>query len=302
MHVETTARAWPFALTPATFRRLATAAAAMLFVIVSTGATVRLTSSGLGCRHWPGCQPGHPFPANGVHSYVEFGNRVVAGVTIVVTLMLAVGAFFARGLQRRTAWLCVAVFLGTAAQAPLGAIAVYLDLHPLIVMTHLLLSMLLLAAAVLVLLDAFRLERGSRPSSVPLEARRLALGIAAACFVLVLSGTFATAAGPHSGGEDVPRFGTLDVALVFHALSVAVVGLSVVFLLGYLAARRHEHPTAFRGTAALTLLLMAQMGLGELQYRTHLPWGLVLVHVAVAAAVWVGAVALASLFRAPVPT
>jgi heme A synthase len=41
------------------------------------------------------------------------------------------------------------------------------------------------------------------------------------------------------------------------------------------------------------------MGLGELQYRTHLPWGLVLVHVLVAAAVWAGVVALAVLFRRP---
>ena len=41
------------------------------------------------------------------------------------------------------------------------------------------------------------------------------------------------------------------------------------------------------------------MGLGELQWRTHLPWGLVLVHVAVAAAVWSGVVALATLVLRP---
>jgi len=41
------------------------------------------------------------------------------------------------------------------------------------------------------------------------------------------------------------------------------------------------------------------MGLGELQYRTHLPWGLVLAHVAVSTAVWSSVVALASLIRRP---
>jgi heme A synthase len=33
-------------------------------------------------------------------------------------------------------------------------------------------------------------------------------------------------------------------------------------------------------------LLLVQMTLGEVQYRTHLPWPLVLVHVGVAGAVW----------------
>ena len=44
---------------------------------------------------------------------------------------------------------------------------------------------------------------------------------------------------------------------------------------------------------------LAQMGLGELQWRTHLPWGLVLLHVFLAATVWVGTVALATLFFRP---
>ena len=49
-------------LSPARFRRIALATAVMLVLIVATGATVRLTGSGLGCEHWPGCQP-HLFRA-----------------------------------------------------------------------------------------------------------------------------------------------------------------------------------------------------------------------------------------------
>jgi heme A synthase len=44
---------------------------------------------------------------------------------------------------------------------------------------------------------------------------------------------------------------------------------------------------------------------GEIQSRTELPWGLVLVHVALATAVWAGVVALAARLlsgpRTPVP-
>ncbi|MDQ5821110.1 MAG: COX15/CtaA family protein [Actinomycetota bacterium] len=299
--VETTrlGRLRALALSPRAFRRLAALGALMLFAIVATGATVRLTASGLGCEHWPGCQPGNPFPASGFHSYIEFGNRMVAGLTILVTLLIAVAGFLTPRLPRRTAWLGVAVFLGTLAQAPLGAITVYLDLHPLIVMPHLLLSILLLGGAVLILLDGLRLERGDREPALPEEVRRFVPLLPAACFGLLVSGAFATAAGPHSGGEEVTRFGTLDVALVFHAAAVALFGLGLIFLLGYLAARRDRSPLALRGAAGVALLTVIQMGLGELQYRTHLPWGLVLAHVAVSAAVWAGTVALASLVRRP---
>jgi heme A synthase len=43
------------------------------------------------------------------------------------------------------------------------------------------------------------------------------------------------------------------------------------------------------------------MALGDLQYRTHLPWGLVLVHVAVAATVWAATVAFVTLMWRPQP-
>ena len=58
----------------------------MLLVIVASGATVRLTSSGLGCPHWPGCQGAVQLPEKGYHSYIEFSNRIVAALTILATL------------------------------------------------------------------------------------------------------------------------------------------------------------------------------------------------------------------------
>ena len=42
--------------------------------------------------------------------------------------------------------------------------------------------------------------------------------------------------------------------------------------------------------------------MGEVQYRNALPWGLVLVHVALAAAIWAFSLALAfTLWRPPAP-
>src|SRR5205823_12377156 len=79
-------------LSAAQFLRLALASVAALWLIVVTGAAVRLTDSGLGCRHWPGCEKGHPLPAKDYHAYIEFGNRVIGGVTTGVVLLTALGA------------------------------------------------------------------------------------------------------------------------------------------------------------------------------------------------------------------
>jgi heme A synthase len=46
-------------------------------------------------------------------------------------------------------------------------------------------------------------------------------------------------------------------------------------------------------------LLIVQIGVGELQWRTKLPWEVVLVHVTLAAAVWACTVTLAVLFFRP---
>jgi heme a synthase len=301
VHAESTAVARFRALevSPRVFRRLSFTAVGALFVIVATGATVRLTSSGLGCEHWPGCAPGHPFPEKNYHSYIEFSNRLVGGVTIVLTLLAWAASTRVRALPRWAPPLALGVFVGTLLQAPLGALAVYVHLHPLAVIPHLLLSMAILGAAVVVALEAIGLETGHVAPLVPEELRRLAPFLAAAAFALVVSGTFATAAGPHSGGDRVTRFGRLDVMLVVHAGAVAVFGLGLVFGVGYLAARRASSPRLFRLAAGLVGLVVVQMGLGELQYRTHLPWWLVLIHVSLAAAVWATTVALVTLVRRP---
>jgi heme a synthase len=286
-------RARAFEISPARFRILALGALAALWLIVATGAAVRLTASGLGCESWPGCSSGNPFPEKDHHAFVEFGNRMIAGVTILVTAAAALAAWRTRGLPRWAAWLSLGLFLGTLAQAPLGALTVAFHLHPLLVMPHLLLSIAVLGAAVVVALEALALERGHDPP-FPAELRGLGLVLVAGCFGLVVSGALLTAAGPHSGGEEVARFGDFRVALYTHAATVAVFGAAFVFVLGYLAARRAEAPLLFRGALALVGLFLLQMAIGELQYRTELPWWLVLVHVALAATVWVGVVALAA--------
>src|SRR5581483_9119098 len=273
MHVEPTAlsRLRAFELPARTFRIVADLSTLALWLIVSTGAVVRLTGSGLGCDHWPGCEPGRPFPEKDYHAYIEFGNRMVGGVTIAITLALAASAFLVRGLPRWARWTAVGVAAGTIAQAPLGAIAVYTHLNPLAVAPHLVLSIVVLGASVVVALEA-RLLRTGHGTALAREARLVALAIAAANLVLVVAGTLTTAAGPHSGGTHVARVGSLDTALVVHGATAAIFGCGLVFLLGWLYAHRSELGWYLRATIALIVLVLVQMALGDVQYRTHLPW------------------------------
>jgi heme a synthase len=296
------ARLRAFALAPGRFLYLALTQLAALWLIVGTGAAVRLTDSGLGCRHWPGCEEGHPLPAKDAHAFVEFGNRVVGGVTIAVTLMTWVAARRTVALPGWVVRLAGAVFLGTLAQAPLGLLAVASDLRWPVVMAHLLLSIALLGGATVVVLEARGAQVGPVDPVVPDELRRLGLVFTAACFALIVSGSFATAAGPHSGGgetDEIDRLGRLEPIVYVHGAVVGVFLLAFLFSLGYLAGRRDRAPRLFAFAAAVFIALLLQMGLGELQWRTHLPWGLVLVHVFLAATVWIGTVALATLFWRP---
>lgn len=304
VHAQPTAlaRLRALVLTPAQMFPLVVAQLAALWLIVGTGAAVRLTDSGLGCRHWPGCEEGHPLPAKDAHAFIEFGNRLVGGITIALTLLTWLAVRRTDSLPRWVPRLALAVFLGTLAQAPIGLLAVASDLRWPIVMLHLLLSVVLLAGATVLLLEARAATIGRLEPLVPRELRRLGVVFVGAAFLLIVSGSLATAAGPHSGGGDadkIDRLGRLEPIVYVHGAIVGVFLLAFVFSIGYLAARRERSPRLFALALGVFVLLLAQMGLGELQWRTHLPWGLVLVHVFLAAAVWVGTVAVATLFFRP---
>lgn len=287
MHVEAQAtRVLGVELTPSLYRKLAIASAVSLYLIIESGATVRLTGSGLGCESWPGCSEGALFPEKSYHSFIEFGNRVAAIFPIVLSLATAVGAHFVQGLPtaaRTIAWVAA---LGTLAQAPLGLMTIRFDLDPLAVMSHFLLAIVVLAAAVVVAVEARRVEVGPGVAVVSERVRKLALVFGALTLVVVVTGTFVTAAGPHAGDPDVAdRLGTLEDAIWLHVRVTAVFG---VLLLGVVWHLRRIAADAFTLRLAYGLLGLAltQAIVGEVQWRSALPWWLVLVHVALAAGIW----------------
>jgi cytochrome c oxidase assembly protein subunit 15 len=284
-------------LSPYRFRLLAVATAVSLYVIVITGSLVRLTGSGLGCEGWPGCEEGAFFPEEDYHAFIEFGNRVFGIFPIALSILTA---WFARRRARWLAWTAAGVAVLTVAEAPLGLATIRYELPAWLVIVHFLLALLALGGAVVVALEAVREERGAATISFPKELRWAGVALAGACLVLVLTGTFSTAAGPHSGDADVvERLWHLDDAVYLHVRVTAVFGAVFLFVLGLLAARRALAPRLFRFGLLLLAVLLLQMVVGELQWRLELPWGIVAVHVALAAAVWGLTTALATMLWRP---
>jgi cytochrome c oxidase assembly protein subunit 15 len=283
------------------FLRIAVASCVALFLVVTSGAFVRLTGSGLGCENWPRCGD-QPYPEQGFHAFVEFGNRVVALVGIVFTLVTWLASRRVDGLPQGARIAALGAFLVAFAQIPMGGITVALDLHPLAVMTHFLLGLAVVGLAVCAALGAWELFAGRASPVGPAWLRRTVgwIGLPV-CAALVVTGAVATASGPHPGSsEDVQRLGIAITDTVYvHVRVAAVFGIGVLVVGWFLWRLRGRFPAVFRVWALLLAVLVVQAILGEVQYRNALPWGLVLVHVALATSIWALTIALAYVLWRP---
>ena len=276
---------------PATVRRLALASIVANSAIVVTGGAVRLTSSGLGCPTWPRCTDTSYTPTSeyAVHGVIEFGNRLLTFVLTAVVLATLVAVWRQRPVRPGMRRVAALVFLGIPAQAVLGGITVLTGLNPWTVMGHFLLSMVLIALAVVLHRRAGEGDLPPRPV-VPLLLRRLTQGLLGVTALTLVLGTVVTGSGPHSGDPDAGRTG-FDPATVsqLHADAVMLlVGLTIAL---YVALRASAaDPRLVRATGVLLLVELAQGAVGYVQYFTGLPVLLVGAHLAGACVVLVAAV------------
>jgi heme a synthase len=282
----------PTAFSAAAISRLALANVVANGAIIVTGGVVRLTGSGLGCPTWPRCTEESfvTTPELAGHGVIEFGNRLLTFVLTAVAVALLVAVF--RSSRRDLRPLSVLAFLGIPAQAAIGGVTVLTGLNPWTVAVHFLVSVVLTAVATVLWL------RSREPGvGQPLVRRPIALlvgGIAAVTAAVLVLGTIVTGSGPHSGdvdADDVPtgdRMG-FDIELVsqLHADVVfLLVGLTIALLVALYAT---DAPGRVRRAARDLLAIQLLQGvIGFVQYFTHLPVVLVLLHMlgAVLVTVW----------------
>lgn len=298
-------------VSPVAYRRVTLATQFLLAFIIVTGAAVRLTGSGLGCTDWPTCERGSVVAPLEYHPMIEFGNRMVTGLVSVAVVLAVLGSMRREGPRRRDlvrlSWGLVA---GVVGQIVLGGITVLSHLWPPFVMSHFLLSMLILWCAV-VLHHRAALPDDVAHGRLVADPASVWLGracVAAAAAVIVM-GTVVTGTGPHPGsndGELVERlpFSLHDVARLHGALAVAFCVLVVLVAVRLVRTGAPGHVR--RRAEWLLLVVVAQGGVGYAQYFLGVPALLVAVHVAGAVALWVAVLrlwlSLAHVVPADVPT
>jgi len=250
-------------------------------VIVGTGGAVRLTDSGLGCE-WPLCTPGslYPTPAMGIHSFIEFGNRMMSGVVGILALVLLILVWRLRRSRRDLWWLALVVVLGVLAQAVVGGITVNTRLNAGVVSFHYLASITLVCvtAAFLARMD---IAPGPRVRAVPRWYAILTHLTSFVLVIVVVFGVLTTANGPHSGDADVIRHG-FNATILAHVHAVPAYVLFGLTLVLVIAASLQRLPV--RGWAiALLCVELVQIAVGLYQARDNLPALAVGVHMVLAA-------------------
>jgi heme A synthase len=300
----TALEAWPITRpvlspTPRSMRRIALAGVIADTVIMSTGAAVRLSSSGLGCPAWPRCSAADILASKNagqtlLNTWIEFGNRLLNFPLVAVTAIVFIAAwrFRPQGKRRRgLVWLAAIQPAGVVAQAVIGGIVVLTKLNPTWVSVHFLLSASIVAAAVVL---NVRCAEGDEPPTavVRTDLRVLSAVLVGVTGLMLAAGTVVTGTGPLAGNAAAPRYKLpLEGVTQFHAdIGWLMAGLAAALVLGLRLSG--APPRAVRASLIMVASLGIQGTIGYIQYFTHLPAGLVWVHVTGSMLVWIAVLRL----------
>ena len=291
-------RARPITVSPTAYRSVTLFALVALVIIIVSGAAVRLTGSGLGCPDWPTCANNRVVAPVRYHAMVEFVNRVFTGIVSVAVILAALGSLARRPRRRDLTYLSLGLVAGVFAQVLLGGLTVRSKLTPPVVMAHFLLSMVLVANAVVLHRRAGRddADRARSPRSPLLTATRALVAVA---LVVIVTGTVVTGAGPHGGDENVRRLGfAVPTVARIHGVSELVL-LTLTLTVIWMARRRHGPAGVIEALNTLVLVEVAQGFVGYMQYLLGVPEFLVGVHVLGAVLVWVSVIEVALAASSP---
>ena len=258
-----------------------------------TGGAVRLTGSGLGCPTWPQCTPGSytpvPHQAQGkVHSWIEFGNRLLTFL-LIIAIVAAIAGVIRWGRNRSDSrtllFLAFVQFFGIVAQILVGGISVLTHLNPFAVGAHFIISIFLIFSTVSLRARMLNIPR----ISLPLLPRRMSRIVFLNSFFVIVLGIFVTGSGPHAGDQMAKRF-HLDPRTVswLHADSViALISLSFGLWILIKALNSKDELSLASNKLGLFLIISLSQGfIGYTQYFTRLPEYLVAAHLLGASLVW----------------
>jgi len=261
--------------------------------IIVTGGAVRLTGSGLGCPTWPQCVSGSiapvPHQAQGtLHSWIEFGNRLLTFVLVVAIIAAVIGAF--RWGRGRSDWkmirlLAITQLAGIVAQIVLGGITVLTKLNPFSVSAHFLLSIALVPPTL-----SLRERIFAKARTTILPTTKFLIRIVTLLSLIVITlGTIVTGSGPHAGDIQAKRYhiDPRQISWMHADFVIALICLTIALYLVIKVSETAENQS-FIGRKVLLFLgvCLSQGAIGYIQYFTHLPEALVAAHLLGAGLMW----------------
>jgi cytochrome c oxidase assembly protein subunit 15 len=243
-------------------------------LIVVTGGLVRLTGSGLGCPTWPRCTEDSfvTVPEMGWHGVIEFGNRLLTFVLIIIALFTFIVVRRTLKEERKgLTWPALLLGLGIIAQALLGGLTVLTGLNSWVVGAHFLLSGVLISIAAVLVWRVYSAVH----QPISYVAVLLAWPIFIVGWITVVIGVIVTGAGPHAGDATTPRNGfDLEIWLHYHSwpayVMTGMVAIALVLVWRSLPSKKFQNP-AVKALVILLINSIVQAILGVVQSNLGVP-------------------------------
>ncbi len=270
------------------FRRIALITIAAVYILIAVGSMVRATGAGMGCPDWPTCF-GQIIPPtdvsqlpenyqeiyrdrgyadvefNAAKTWTEFFNRLV-GVTIgFLSIWTLWAAWRIRKDEPQVFWYALAAFILVGFNGWLGKVVVSSNLHPAMITTHMVASLLVVASLVLAInhslrdtlrmsLDGALSTRAWLIAGMVLTIVQIALGVQVRERIDILSLQYDYA-------ERTTWVAQVGAPLTVHILgAMAVVGYNL--WLGWRVLRRNDNPLIQRLAAAMMGVVLTELLIG----------------------------------------
>jgi cytochrome c oxidase assembly protein subunit 15 len=208
----------------------------------------------------------------GWHGVIEFGNRLLTFVLIIIALFTFIVVRRTLKVQRKgLTWPALLLGLGIIAQALLGGLTVLTGLNSWVVGAHFLLS------GVLISIAAVLVWRVYSPVHQPISyvAVLLAWPIFIVGWITVVIGVIVTGAGPHAGDATTPRNGfDLEIWQHYHSwpayVMTGMVAIALVLIWRSHKSTRFQNP-AVKALGILLINAIVQAILGVVQSNLGVP-------------------------------
>lgn len=260
----------------------------MTLVLVTAGAVVRASDSGLGCPDWPKCH-GRWVPPLEASAIIEYSHRLWASVVGVLVLSLAIFAWLKMRTVKAIFWPAFASLIGVGIQGWIGRQVVLGELPPGLVALHFFTSMAVLGLLSLTTANAL-FGRGRANDAITVHS----IANVALTFLVMAAGAFVSQFGaalifpdwPLMGGSVLPPAGGLGLLHWSHRFLALALGIT----LGHFALRVRGVKSPDRALRALTLgalgLWSVQAVLGAINVLGESPPWAVVAHVAAGQLLW----------------